>query len=215
VALGTIAWRAGDVAGAQRRAEDALRTDASSADAKVLLGWCHLASRRWGDAAQRLEEAATSRTQDAALQAAIGYAYDKLGRHPDAVAAYDRALALTPAHPTAHAARGQALEAMGDVRRAVEAYTAAAAAQASNPKATCAAKVRLAALAYRERRFADARRLAEEAVAADPDEPRARHALGLACFALEDRRCTSDQEQWLLTRDRERADDLRRLLATE
>ena len=131
------------------------------------------------------------------------------------MAAYDRALALEPSHPTAHAARGQSLEAMGDVRRAVEAYTTAAAAAGAPPKAICAAKVRLAAVAYRERRFADARTLAEQAVAADPDDPRAHHALGLACFALEDRRCASDQEQWLLTRDRDRAEDLRELLARE
>jgi Flp pilus assembly protein TadD len=103
---------------------------------------------------------------------------------------------------------------MGQVDRAMEAYAAAAAA-GGPPKAMCAAKLRLAAAAYRDKRFQDARRLAQEALAADPDEPRAHHALGLACFALDDRRCTSDQEQWLLTRDRERAEDLRRLLAQE
>jgi tetratricopeptide (TPR) repeat protein len=187
--------------------------DPASADAKALLGWCHLAGKRWGDAAQRLEEAARSRPQDAELQAAAGYAYEKLGRRDDAVAAFDRAIALAPAHPTAHAARGATLEAMGEVRRALESYSAAAA--SGSPKAACAAKTRLAAAAYRERRFEDARRLAEEAVAADPSDAPAHHALGVACFALGDRRCASDQEQWLLTVDAARAADLRRLIAQE
>lgn len=213
VALATVAWRTGDTTKARRHAEEALREDPASTEARLILGWCDLAARRWGDAAQRLEEAAKARPSDADLQAAIGYAYEKLGRHADAVAAYERAVAIAPEHPTAHAGRGASLEAMGDAQRAAEAYAAAAA--SGSPKAACAAKVRLAAIAYRERRFADARALAEQAVAADAADPAAHHALGLACFALGDRRCASDQEQWLLTVDPARSADLRALISRE
>jgi tetratricopeptide (TPR) repeat protein len=198
---------------ARKRAEDAVRADAQAIDAKMLLGWCSLAQKRWGDAAQQLEEAAKVRTQDAALQSAIGYAYEKLGRRADAVAAFDRAIALEPAHPTAKAARGAALEAMGEVERARQAYESAVA--TSSPAAACVAKTRLAVAAYREKRFADARALAEAAVAADPSSAPARHVLGLACFALDDRACAGEQEYRLTTMDAERAADLRKLLSKE
>jgi tetratricopeptide (TPR) repeat protein len=153
------------------------------------------------------------RTDDPDLQAALGYAYAKLGRHADANAAFERATVLAPAHPTAHASRGVALEAMGDVQKAREAFEAAL--KAGSPPAVSASKARLAAIACKEQRWADARTLAEAAVSADPKNPMARYVLGLACFELGDRKAASDQEFALTAMDAERAADLRARLSRE
>ena len=77
------------------------------------------------------------------------------------------------------------------------------------------ARTRLAAAAFKEGRFADAKALAAEAVDFDGANVQARFVLGLACFRLGDRKGTLDQEQALLAVDPERATALRKLLGEE
>jgi tetratricopeptide (TPR) repeat protein len=206
-------WNAGDIAKATSNAEDALSMSANEIEAKAVLGWCCLAQKRWGDAAQKLDEVVRVRPEAADLHAALGYAYDKLGRHQDAVAAFDRAIALAPAHPSAHAQRGVALEATGDVERARLAYEIAA--KSGSPESVAASQMKLAVVAYKDKRWADARTLAEAAIAADPKSVQARYVLGLACFALGDRKCAGEQEYQLTLIDAERAADLRKLISEE
>jgi len=206
-------WNAGDIAKATSNSEDALRIDANEVEAKAVLGWCCLAQKHWGDAAQRLDEVARARPDDPDVHAALGYAYDKLGRHQEAVAAFDRAVAIAPAHPSAHAQRGAALEATGDVERARLAYEIAA--KSGSPESVAASQMKLAVVAYKDKRWADARTLAEAAIAADPKSVQARYVLGLACFALGDRKCTGEQEYQLTLLDAERAADLRKLISEE
>ena len=206
-------WNAGDIAKAQGNADDALRIDPNEIEAKAILGWCCLAQKRWGDAAQRIDEVVRARPNDADLQAALGFAYDKLGRHQDAIAAFDRAIALAPAHPSAHAQRGAALEATGDVERARLAYEIAA--KSGSSESVAASQMKLAVVAYKDKRWADARTLAEAAIAADPKSVQARYVLGLACFALGDRKCAGEQEYQLTLLDAERAADLRKLISEE
>ena len=172
-----------------------------------------MAQKRWGDAAQRIDEVVRARPNDADLQAALGFAYDKLGRHQDAIAAFDRAIALAPAHPSAHAQRGVALEATGDVERARLAYEIAA--KSGSSESVAASQMKLAVVAYKDKRWADARTLAEAAIAADPKSVQARYVLGLACFALGDRTCAGEQEYQLTLLDAQRAADLRKLISEE
>ena len=206
-------WNAGDVVKAMSNAEDALRINANEVEAKSVLGWCFLAQKRWGDAAQKLDEVVRVRPEAADLHAALGYAYDKLGRHQDAITSFDRAIALAPAHPSAHAQRGVALEATGDVERARLAYEIAA--KSGSPESVSASQMKLAVVAYKDKRWADARALAEAAIAADPKSVQARYVLGLACFALGDRKCAGEQEYQLTLIDAERAADLRKLISEE
>jgi tetratricopeptide (TPR) repeat protein len=206
-------WNAGDITKAQSNADDAIRIDPNEIEAKAVLGWCCLAQKRWGDAAQRIDEVVRVRPNDADLQAALGFAYDKLGRHQDAIAAFDRAIALAPAHPSAHAQRGVALEAVGDVQRARLAYEIAA--KSGSSESVAASQMKLAVVAYKDKRWADARALAEAAIAADPKSVQARYVLGLACFALGDRTCAGEQEYQLTLLDAERAADLRKLISEE
>ena len=206
-------WNAGDITKAQSNADDALRINPNETEAKAVLGWCCLAQKRWGDAAQRIDEVVRVRPNDADLQAALGFAYDKLGRHQDAIAAFDRAIALAPVHPSAHAQRGVALEAVGDVQRARLAYEIAA--KSGSSESVAASQMKLAVVAYKDKRWADARTLAEAAIAADPKSVQARYVLGLACFALGDRKCAGEQEYQLTLLDAERAADLRKLISEE
>jgi tetratricopeptide (TPR) repeat protein len=206
-------WNAGDITKAQSNANDALRINPNEIEAKAVLGWCCLAQKRWGDAAQRIDEVVRARPNDADLQAALGFAYDKLGRHQDAIAAFDRAIELAPAHPSAHAQRGVALEAVGEVQRARLAYEIAA--KSGSSESVAASQMKLAVVAYKDKRWADARTLAEAAIAADPKSVQARYVLGLACFALGDRTCAGEQEYQLTLLDPERAADLRKLISEE
>ncbi len=206
-------WNAGDITKAQSNADDALRINPNETEAKAVLGWCCLAQKRWGDAAQRIDEVVRVRPNDADLQAALGFAYDKLGRHQDAIAAFDRAIELAPVHPSAHAQRGVALEAVGDVQRARLAYEIAA--KSGSSESVAASQMKLAVVAYKDKRWADARALAEAAIAADPKSVQARYVLGLACFALGDRKCAGEQEYQLTLLDAERAADLRKLISEE
>ena len=73
----------------------------------------------------------------------------------------------------------------------------------------------LATAAYKEKRYADARALAEQAVAANPKDAQARYVLGLSCFALGDRKCAGEQEYELNVLDTQRAAELRKLISKE
>jgi tetratricopeptide (TPR) repeat protein len=212
-AIAVLEWNAGRGEPAERAARAALAIDPSRGHAKAVLGVALLAQQRWGDAAQQLDEASRAVTDDADIPAALGYAYERLGRREDALAAFDRAIALESAHPTAHAHRGLSLEGIGDAARASEAYRAALA--NGTPQARAGARTRLAAAAFKEGRFADAKALAAEAVDFDGANVQARFVLGLACFRLGDRKGTLDQEQALLAVDPERATALRKLLGEE
>ena len=212
-ALAVHAWRQGDVALAQSRATDALRLEPDAVDAKQVLGWTYLAQQRWGDAAQRLDEVARAHPKDADIHAALGYAYSKLGRHEEAVKAFDQSIALAPEHPTAHAYRGASLDAVGRVEEARKEYETAS--RGGAPAASNASKVMLATAAYKEKRYADARALAEQAVAANPKDAQARYVLGLSCFALGDRKCAGEQEYELNVLDTQRAAELRKLISKE
>ena len=206
-------WKSGDVAKAQAAALDAMRCDRGAIDAKIILGWCHLSQKHWGDAAQQLDEAARARPDDANVHAALGYALDKLGRHQEAVAEFDRAIAVAPAKHDTHAYRGAALEAVGEVEKARAAYETAAKGGGSQP--VIAAQLKLAVAAYKEKRWADARKLAEGVVAADPKNAQGRYVLGLSAFALGDRKTAGEQEYQLTLIDQARAAELRKLISKE
>lgn len=212
-AIAVLEWNAGRRDAAEKAARAALALDPGRGHAKAVLGVALLAQQKWGDAAQQLDEASRLVTDDADIPAALGYAFERLGRREDALAAFDRAIALEATHPTAHAHRGRSLEGVGDEARASEAYRTALA--NGTPQAQAGAKTRLAAAACKEGRFADAKALAEQAVAFDGANVQARFVLGLACFRLGDRKGTSDQEQALLSVDPERAAALRKLLSEE
>ncbi|MFM1935286.1 MAG: hypothetical protein RI990_245, partial [Planctomycetota bacterium] len=211
--MAVLQWIAGQREAAVEHATAALRIDPSIAEAKVVLGRDALERQRWGDAAQRFDEVVRARPDDADAFASLGYAYQRLGRHAEAVQAFDRAIALRPTHDSAHAHRGSTLEASGDAAGALEAYRAAT--EHGQGPAASAAHTKLAVEELKAGRLAEARALAERAVAEDGGNAHARFILGVACFRLGDRRCTSDPEQALITVDRERADGLRRLLAEE
>jgi Flp pilus assembly protein TadD len=201
------------VAKAQAAALDAMRCDRGAIDAKIILGWCHLSQKHWGDAAQQLDEAARARPDDANVHAALGYALDKLGRHQEAVAEFDRAIAVAPTKHDTHAYRGAALEAVGEVEKARAAYETAAKGGGSQP--VIAAQLKLAVAAYKEKRWADARKLSEGVVAADPKNAQGRYVLGLSAFALGDRKTAGEQEYQLTLIDQARAAELRKLISKE
>ncbi len=209
--IAVLELRAGHADAAAAHAADALRIDRDFPEAKLALGYALLGQRKWGDAAQRLDEAGRQFKGDADIQVALGYAYQRLGRREDAMAAFDRALAIEAKHPQAHAFRGMTLEEMGQAAQALEEYRAAIGADAK-AQALSASKTKLAVAAYKEKRLADARALAQEAVAADPRNAHARYVLGLSAFEQGDRKAASEQEYALTRLDTDRAAALRQLL---
>lgn len=209
--IAVLELRAGHADAAAAHAMDALRMDRDFPEAKLALGYALLGQRKWGDAAQRLDEAGRQFRGDADIQVALGYAYQRLGRREDAMAAFDRALAIEAKHPQAHAFRGMTLEEMGQAAQALEEYRTAAGAGAKQ-QALSASKTKLAVAAYKEKRVADARALAQEAVDADPRNAHARYVLGLCALELGDRKVAGEQEYELNRLDPERAAALRQLL---
>ncbi len=211
--IAVIELRAGNFDAAATHAAGALAITPESGEAKLALGYAQLAQEKWGDAAQRLDEASRTFANDPELFIALGYAYDKLGRREDAVIAFDRAITLRTDSPKAHAFRGMSLEQMGEAKKSMEAYEKAA--RASTGVAASASQTKLAVVAYKDKRYADARALAEAAVKADPKNAQARYVLGLSAYALGDRKTASEQEYQLNALDKERAAALRKLIAKD
>ena len=210
--IAVLELRAGQADAAAAHANEALRIDRDFPEAKLALGYALLGQRKWGDAAQRLDEAGRQFKADADIQVALGYAYQRLGRREDAMAAFDRALAIEARHPQAHAFRGMTLEEMGQAAQALEAYRAVVGGDAKS-QSLSASKTKLAVAAYKEKRVADARALAQEAVAADPRNAHARYMLGVCAFEQGDRKTAGEQEYELTRLDPERAAAPRTLLA--
>jgi tetratricopeptide (TPR) repeat protein len=105
--------------------------------------------------------------QDIGLHQAMGLVLHRLERFSLALPHFDAVIAAQPAFAAGHAARGGTLEAMGHISAAQSAYERARELQPGQLAALCG----LASLASRRGRTAEARALAEEVLAGQPDYP--------------------------------------------
>jgi Flp pilus assembly protein TadD len=110
----------------------------------------------------------------------IGVIHAKAERPFEALRAFDAALAIDPDMAPAHNGRGLALQALGDVEAALLAHKRAAslAPDFADPLGA------LAAVAAERKEWAEARTLAEKALALDPGQPAA--AMAMATIELND-----------------------------
>ncbi|WP_372785212.1 sulfotransferase [Phenylobacterium sp.] len=171
--------QAGDVAAAADMAEAAL---AEGLEHPMLFNLAADRPEREGrfeDALALLERGHAFAPQDIGLRQALGLCLHRLERYAAAVPHFDAVIAAQPAMAPAHAARGAALEVMGDIRGAEAAYDRAV---ALDPR-SLAALSGLASLASRRGRHAEARALAEQVVAGQPDYPDALMVLAQADLA--------------------------------
>ena len=102
---------------------------------------------------------------DPGLNQAQGLVLHRLERYVLAVDRFDAVIAAQPGFAPAHAARGASLEAIGDIQAAEAAYRKALALQPGH----LAAISGLASLAARRGRTAEARELAGQVLAAQPN----------------------------------------------
>jgi tetratricopeptide (TPR) repeat protein len=104
---------------------------------------------------------------DVGIRQAMGLVLHRLERFSLALAHFDAVIAAQPAFAAAHATRGATLEAMGDITGAEAAYRRARELQPGHLAALCG----LASLASRRGRTAEARALAQEVLAGQPNYP--------------------------------------------
>lgn len=173
------ALKAGDLAEAARLAEAAVAQGVEHPMAFNLAADRQEREGRYEDALVLLQRGQALAPTDPGLNQALGLVLHRLERFAPAVAAFDTVLAGQPAFAPAHAARGASLEALGDLQAAEAAYRKALELQPAN-LAACAG---LASLASRRGRTAEARALAEQVLAAQPNYPDAVMVLAQADVA--------------------------------
>jgi Flp pilus assembly protein TadD len=169
----------GDVAEAGRLAEAALAAGLKHPMLFNLAAGQLEQQGRYEDALAMLSQGHELAPADPGLNHAMGLTLHRLERYVAAVARFDAVIAAQPAFPAAHAARGAALEALGDIQGAEPAYRRAIELQPGHLAAICG----LASLASRRGRSAEARELAGQVLAAQPNYPDAVMVLAQADLA--------------------------------
>lgn len=124
---------------------------------------------RYEDARALLQKGLDLAPQDLGLNQAMGLVQQRLERYAQALPHFDAVIAAQPGFAPAHAARGAALEALGDIQAAEAAYRKAVELHPGH----LAAIAGLASLASRRGLPAEARGLAEQVLAVQPDYPEA------------------------------------------
>lgn len=121
--------QAGDFAGAEAAARQALAAQPNSAEATYLIGIVCLQQNRLAEAAEQLSRAASMLGNVADVHANLGHALRLLGRFDDAAAALEHAIALRPAYPLAISNLGAVRRAQGRAAEAIACYQRAIALQ--------------------------------------------------------------------------------------
>jgi tetratricopeptide (TPR) repeat protein len=170
------ALQAGDVAQAQRLADAALAAGQQHPMLFNLAAGRLEQEGRYEDALALLQQGHALAPADPGLNHALGLVLNRLERYVEAVQRFDAVIAAQPGFAAAHAARGTALEAIADIRAAEAAYRRAIELQPGH----LAAISGLASLAIRRGRSAEARELAGQVLAAQPNYPDAVMALAQA-----------------------------------
>ncbi len=171
--------RGGDLAEAARLAEAAM---AQGLEHPMLFNLAADRLERDGrfeDALGMLQRGCELAPADPGLNQAMGLVLHRLERFVQAVARFDAVIAAQPGFAPAHAARGAALEALGDLQAAEAAYRRAIELSPGHLAATSG----LASLASRRGRSAEARELAGQVLAGQPNYPDAVMVLAQADLA--------------------------------
>ena len=134
---------------------------------------------RFEDALGMLQQGQALAPADPGLNQAMGLVLHRLERFVRAVARFDAVIAAQPGFAPAYAARGASREAIGDIQAAEADYRRAVELQPGN----LAAISGLASLAGRRGRHAEARALAEQVLAGQPNYPDAVMVLAQADMA--------------------------------
>jgi len=171
--------QAGDVAEAGRLAEAALAEGLQHPMLFNLAAGRLEQEARYEDALARLQEGHALAPADPGLNHAMGLVLHRLERFVQAVGCFDAVIAAQPGFAAAHAARGAALEAIGDIQGAEAAYRRAVELQPGHLVAISG----LASLAGRRGRSTEARELAGQVLAAQPNYPDAVMVLAQADLA--------------------------------
>jgi tetratricopeptide (TPR) repeat protein len=171
--------QSGDVVEAGRLAEAALAQGLKHPMLFNLAAGRLEAETRFEDALALLQQGQALAPADPGLNHAMGLVLNRLERYAQAVARFDAVIADQPGFAAAHAARGAALEAMGDIQGGEAAYRRAVELQPGHLMAISG----LASLASRRGRNAEARALAGQVLAAQPNYPDAVMVLAQADLA--------------------------------
>lgn len=158
------AMRRGDIQRAMELARQALRSGLSHPVLLNLRAYGHELEGRFADACADLEQARALTPHDPVILNALGRCLTGAGRHIDAIAVCEAALAEDPAFAMAYYNKGAAHEQMGELKAAAAAYRNAL----QLDPAIADALARLAGLEARRGLHAEARQLADRALALSP-----------------------------------------------
>jgi tetratricopeptide (TPR) repeat protein len=170
------ALQGGDVAEAQRLAEAALAAGLQHPLLFNLAAARLEQEQRYEEALALLQQGHALAPADPGLNHALGLVLSRLERYVQAIERFDAVIAAQPGFAAAHAGRGAALEAIADIQGAEAAYRKATELQPGHLLAIAG----LASLAIRRGRSAEARELAGQVLAAQPNYPDAVMALAQA-----------------------------------
>jgi len=134
---------------------------------------------RFAEALVLLQRGHALDPSDVGLRQALALCFFRLQRYAEALPHFDALVAAEPGFAPGHAALGATLDALGQLDAAEAAYGRALELQADNLLAVAG----LASLASRRGRHAEARRLAERVLAAEPGYPEAVIVLAKADMA--------------------------------
>lgn len=137
------------------------------------------ADDRFADAVAVLQRGHRAFPQDLGLIQALGLGLFRLQRFAEALPHFDAMTAAQPGFAQAHAARGAVLEALGHATDAEAAYRRALELEGDNLLALAG----MAGMAIRAERYDEARRCAEQVLAAEPGYPDAVVVLARADLA--------------------------------
>ncbi|HEX3808408.1 MAG TPA: sulfotransferase [Rhizomicrobium sp.] len=150
---------------------------------------------RDSDALVDLRQAHALAPDDIAVLNSLGLCLARLGQMPEAIGKFDEATRLAPEFAPGHYNKGWALEDIGEIDAAAQSYELAAA-HSANP---ADALGRLASLMARRPDWAETRRLAGLALAADPQNAFATIAVASADLAEKDYSAAEGRLSKLLT----------------
>jgi tetratricopeptide (TPR) repeat protein len=177
--LAMSAYRAGNLAEAERLCRKIIASDPQCFDAVHLLAVVQASLGQREKAIASYDRAISLRPNDAALFSNRGVVLKDLKRFGEALASFDRALAIEPRMPAAHVNRGNTLRALERWDEALESYGRALAIRPNDPGTIHNRGVAL----YRSGRFDDALASLDRAVALRPDFAEAWADRGIALRA--------------------------------
>ena len=163
----TLAYRGGDLPGAERLCRAIVAADPASFGAHHLLALIAAASGRHEDALAQFDAALAVQPDNLLALANRGGSLVALGRFAEALASYDRALLAAPLFPDALASRGAALTALGRPDEALASCDKALALSPGHPVALANRAKTLHDL----QRFGEALAAHDMALAVRPDDP--------------------------------------------